>query len=135
MNLRLAKYLCAALAVATITGCDSSSDSVNTAPPPTTSSTQVPTTLPGQGKPTVTIGDKNYTEEFNLGELYYEALQAQGFPVQINQNIGATSVTLQALASGQLGMYPEYLNVWDSQVAGLTRQFRTRHAAYVAGNR
>jgi osmoprotectant transport system substrate-binding protein len=135
VNLRLIKYLSAALAVAAITGCDSSSGTVTAAPPPTTASTQFPTILPGKGKPTVTIGDKNYTEEFNLGELYYEALQAQGFSVQINQNIGATSVTMQALASGQLGMYPEYLNVWDSQVAGLTRQFRTRHGAYVAGNR
>ena len=33
---------------------------------------------PGAGKPTIYIGDKNYTEQFILGELYYEALLAQG---------------------------------------------------------
>jgi osmoprotectant transport system substrate-binding protein len=87
------------------------------------------------GKPPVMIGDKNYTEQFVLGELYYEALQAQGFPVQINQNIGPMQVTLQALASGQLGMYPEYLNTWNSQAAGYTRQFTTRRGAYAAAER
>ncbi len=27
----------------------------------------------------MTIGDKNFTEQFVLGELYSQALQAQGF--------------------------------------------------------
>jgi osmoprotectant transport system substrate-binding protein len=128
-------YACAALCLASLAGCDSSSGAGTTAPPPTASTQTTTTTPPGTGKPTVTIGDKNDTEQFVLGELYYEALQAQGFSVQINQNIGPTSVTLQALASGQLGMYPEYLNVWNSQIAGNPRQFRTRHEAFVAGNR
>jgi osmoprotectant transport system substrate-binding protein len=83
----------------------------------------------------VTIGDKNYTEQFVLGELYYLALKAQGFAVLINQNIGPTQVTIQALAKGQLGMYPEYLNIWNSQVAGNLRRFTRRHNAYVAGRR
>lgn len=116
-----------------LAGCDSSASSVTTAPPPATT-IQTTTTPPGQGKPAVVIGDKNYTEQFVLGELYYEALQSQGFPVSINQNIGPLQVTLQALAKGQLAMYPEYLDTWNSQVAGDTRQFKTKHAAYVAGN-
>ena len=133
-------YACALLAVIVLTACDASGSTVKTAPPTTTTrTTSTPatttTTSPGQGKPTVTIGDKNYTEQFVLGELYYEALQAQGFAVQINQNIGPTQVTMQALSNGQLGMYPEYLNIWDSQVAGYKSQFKTRHSAYVAGNR
>src|SRR5207237_777994 len=53
--------------------------------------------LPGTGRPPVTIGDKNFTEQFVLGELYRQALQAQGFSVQLNRNIGPTDVTLQAL--------------------------------------
>ena len=136
MTLRLLSYLCAALAATVLAGCGSSGGT-DTAPPPATTSTHTTTTTtpPGTGKPTVTIGDKNYTEQFVLGELYYEALQAQGFSVDINQNIGPTQVTMQALASGQLGMYPEYLNVWNSQVVGDTRQFKTRHAAYLVGNR
>ena len=93
------------------------------------------TSLPGTGKPTVTIGDKNYTEEFLLGDLYREALQAQGYTVDLNQNIGPTSVTLQALASGALDMYPEYLNTFNSAVAGYTRAFPSQAAAYVTAQR
>jgi osmoprotectant transport system substrate-binding protein len=91
--------------------------------------------LPGTGKPTVTIGDKNYTEQFVLGDLYREALQAQGYAVALNQNIGPTSVTLQAMANGSLDMYPEYLNVYDSTIAGYARSFATRGDAYQAGQR
>ncbi|HEX5191615.1 MAG TPA: glycine betaine ABC transporter substrate-binding protein [Solirubrobacteraceae bacterium] len=73
--------------------------------------------LPGDGTPTFTIGDKNYTEQFVLGQLYLQALEAQGYTVNINQNIGPTDVTLQALKSGALAMYPEYLYVLNSSVA------------------
>ena len=92
-----------------------------------------PSALPGTGKPPVTIGDKNFTEQFVLGELYYEALRNQGFPVSLNENIGPLEVTVQELHGGQLGMYPEYLNVWDSQVAHAAGPFNTRQAAYRAG--
>jgi len=91
-----------------------------------------PTPLPGAGKPPVTIGDKNYTEQFILGELYYEALEAEGFSVQLNKNIGAPAVTMQALQTGQLDMYPEYLNIWNSSIAGYSRNFTTLSSAYAA---
>jgi osmoprotectant transport system substrate-binding protein len=126
---------CASVALASfcLAGCGSST--TTTTPPPSRSTTTQTTTLPGKGKPPVTIGDKNYTEQFILGELYYEALQAQGFPVLINQNIGPTQVTMQALRSGQLGMYPEYLNVWNTQIAGYKGNFKTPRAAYLAAQR
>jgi osmoprotectant transport system substrate-binding protein len=89
--------------------------------------------LPGVGKPLVTIGDKNFTEQFILGELYYLALRNQGFSVQLNQNIGPLEVTLQQLRNGQLGMYPEYISTWDSQVAHEKGPFADRHAAYETG--
>jgi osmoprotectant transport system substrate-binding protein len=113
-----------------LAGCGASSPTASTPP-----STSTQTTLPGVGKPQVTIGDKNFTEQFLLGELYYQALQAQGFPVVLNQNIGPTEVTMQAMKAGQLGMYPEYLNVWDATVAGYRRNFTVRHNAYIAGQR
>jgi len=101
----------------------------------TTSSTASTAALPGAGKPQVTIGDKNYTEQFVLGELYLQALQAQGFSVQLNRNIGPTSVTLQALKTGALAMYPEYLNVFDSAVAAYPHGFHSQGAAYAAARR
>jgi osmoprotectant transport system substrate-binding protein len=130
---RLLACASAALASVALAGCGGGSSSAATPPPTTATTTQ--TTLPGAGKPQVTIGDKNYTEQFVLGQLYYQALQAQGFPVLLNQNIGPTEVTLQALKTGQLAMYPEYLNVWNSSVAGYTRNFKVRHNAYVSGQR
>jgi osmoprotectant transport system substrate-binding protein len=88
--------------------------------------------LPGTGKPTVTIGDKNYAEQFVLGQLYQQALQAQGYTVEINQNIGPTDVTLQALKSGALAMYPEYLYVLNSAIGHSHRGHTTAADAYEA---
>jgi osmoprotectant transport system substrate-binding protein len=101
----------------------------------TTISAPTEPALPGTGKPEVTIGDKNFTEEFVLGELYYLALKAQGYSVNINRNIGPLEVSLQALQAGSLSMYPEYIGTWDSQVAGYRSRFRSMISAYRAGQR
>jgi osmoprotectant transport system substrate-binding protein len=117
-------------AVALVVGGCGSSTSGTTESSNATTQTTLP---PGSGRPTVTIGDKNFTEQFVLGELYYEALKAQGFSVLLNRNIGPTEVTMQALQSGQLAMYPEYLDTWNSAIAGNPRASRTLRSAYGAG--
>ncbi len=99
----------------------------------TTISAPTQPALPGTGRPSVTIGDKNFTEQFVLGELYYLALKAQGYSVAITRNIGPLEVSLQALQTGSLSMYPEYIGTWDSQVAGDHRSFRSMLSAYRAG--
>jgi osmoprotectant transport system substrate-binding protein len=91
--------------------------------------------LPGTGRPLVTIGDKNLTEQFVLGELYYQALSAQGFKVMLNRNIGPTEVTIPALQSGRLAMYPEYLQTWNTTVARYRNEFPSASRAYQAGRR
>jgi len=109
-----------------------------TSAPSTSSSASATTTtptLPGTGKPPVVIGDKNFTEQFVLGELYYQALSADGFSVSLNRNIGPTEVTIQALSGGTLGMYPEYLQIWNADVAGYRHPFRNPFAAYQAAQR
>jgi osmoprotectant transport system substrate-binding protein len=147
----------AVLLAAGMSACGSSSHDTSTAPPaapsattkvaatatsPTdagTTSTSLgttstsTTTFPGSGKPQVTIGDKNFTEQFVLGELYRQALEAQGYSVVLNRNIGPTEVTIPALESGRLDMYPEYIGTWNSQIAGNKRAFRTILSAYRAG--
>jgi osmoprotectant transport system substrate-binding protein len=100
-----------------------------------TTTTTATVTLPGVGKPPVTIGDENLPEQFLLGQLYYQALKAQGFQVSLNQSIGPPQVVMQALATGQLAMYPEYLDTWDQDVAGIQQQLPTRSSAYDAGQR
>jgi osmoprotectant transport system substrate-binding protein len=85
--------------------------------------------LPGTGRPAVTIGDKNYTEQFILGQLYLQALEHQGFQVNITQNIGPPAVVRQALDNGSLAMYPEYLDDFDQTIARLHRGFHTERSA------
>jgi osmoprotectant transport system substrate-binding protein len=97
------------------------------------SSTSTPM-LPGTGRPEVTIGDKNYTEQFVLGQLYLQALEAQGFQVNITQNIGPPAVVRNALLKDRsLAMYPEYLNDFDQMIADLHRGFHTERSADRAG--
>jgi osmoprotectant transport system substrate-binding protein len=108
------------------------SESATDGPVTTTTTTSTTTSLPGTGKPELVIGDKNYTEQFVLGELYAEALTAQGYSVQLNSNIGPTSVTLAALGDGQLDMYPEYLGYWDYDIAHHRGGFRTAAKAFIA---
>ncbi len=118
----------------TTTTTTSSTTAASTASGTGTSNTTT-TVLPGTGRPPITIGDKNYTEQFLLGELYKQALTAEGFSVQLNQNIGPTDVTLQALKTGSLAMYPEYLNIFNSEIARYTTPFRTRLGAYRGAQR
>jgi osmoprotectant transport system substrate-binding protein len=72
---------------------------------------------PGKGKPTVTLGTKDFTEEFVLGELYKQALEAKGYTVSLKKNIGSTEIIDKALTSGQIDGYPEYLGVSVAVVA------------------
>jgi osmoprotectant transport system substrate-binding protein len=72
---------------------------------------------PGAGKPAVTIGTKDFTEEFVLGQLYTQALEAKGYKVNLKENIGATEIIDKALTSNQIDGYPEYTGVSLSVVA------------------
>jgi osmoprotectant transport system substrate-binding protein len=72
---------------------------------------------PGEGKPPVRLGTKDFTEEFVLGELYKQALEAKGYTVNLKKNIGATEIIDKAMTSDQIDGYPEYLGVAVAVVA------------------
>jgi osmoprotectant transport system substrate-binding protein len=72
---------------------------------------------PGKGKPAVTLGTKDFTEEFVLGELYKQALEAKGYKVNLKKNIGSTEIIDKALTSNKIDGYPEYLGVSVAVVA------------------
>jgi len=59
-------------------------------------------------KPTVTVGSKNFTEQFVLGEIYSQALQAAGFKVKKELNLGSELLAYKALKAGKIDAYPEY---------------------------
>jgi osmoprotectant transport system substrate-binding protein len=109
----LAALLAVALAIA-LAACGSSNDSTSTS---ATSTPSAANDQPGKGKPTVTIGDKNFTEQYVLGELYAQALRAKGYTVKIKSNIGSSEIIDKALTSGKLDLYPEYTGVILSELA------------------
>src|SRR5690349_15376966 len=96
--LSIAALVCAAVLLA---ACGSSSSSSSGA----SSSGSSSGSQPGKGKPAVTIGDKNFTEEYTLGELYAQALAAKGFTIHLKPNIGSSELTDKALTSHQIDMY------------------------------
>jgi osmoprotectant transport system substrate-binding protein len=96
-------------------------------------STQAADAQPGKGKPAVTLGTKNFTEQFVLGQLYKQALEAKGFKVALKQNIGSTEIADKALRSGQIDMYPEYIGIFNTAVAGDAKAYPSVDAAFAAG--
>ena len=97
-------------------GSSASSGSSSSASSGASSSSQ-----PGKGKPPIVLGDKNFTEEFILGDLYQQALQAKGYTVSLKANIGSSELTDKALTSGQIQMYPEYTGVILSVLKGQSK--------------
>jgi glycine betaine/choline ABC-type transport system substrate-binding protein len=63
---------------------------------------------PANKNVSVTIGSKNFTEEFILGNIYAQALQTAGYKVKTQLNLGSEQIALKALKSGQIDAYPEY---------------------------
>ncbi len=59
-------------------------------------------------KPTITVGSKNFTEQYILGEIYAQTLEAQGFKVRRRLNLGSEQVAYKAVRGGSVDMYPEY---------------------------
>jgi osmoprotectant transport system substrate-binding protein len=94
-----------------------------------------PAAGPAAGRPPVTIGTKNFPEEFLLGELYARALRAKGFRVSLKSNVGATEIIYRALTSGTLDMYPEYTGVLGSVIGNIRRQPSSEGAAYLVAKR
>jgi len=104
----------------------SSNTAAATGAPPAASS------KPGAGKPAVTLGDKNFTEQFILGQLYKQALEAKGYTVNLKANIGSSELIDKSLTSGQIDLYPEYTGVILSELAHQTKRPADADAAYQA---
>ena len=56
----------------------------------------------------LTIGSKNFDEQFILGEIYAQALEAAGYDVKTDLNLGSEQIALKALQAGEVSGYPEY---------------------------
>ncbi len=62
----------------------------------------------GASSVSLTVGSKNFTEQFILGEIYAQALQAAGYKVKKDLNLGSELVAYKSLRSGDVDAYPEY---------------------------
>jgi osmoprotectant transport system substrate-binding protein len=105
----------------------SSSTSTTTA---STTASKPAASGPGVGKPAVTIGDKNFSEENILGQLYTQALQAKGYTIELHENVGSSEIIYKALTSGAIDLYPEYTGTLLSAVAGQTKEPASAALAY-----
>jgi osmoprotectant transport system substrate-binding protein len=80
--------------------------------------------------PTIVIGTKNFAEEFILGQLYKQALEAKGFDVSYKENIGSTELIQTSLISGKINFYPEYTGVIVQVVFNHALSSKTAKATY-----
>jgi glycine betaine/choline ABC-type transport system substrate-binding protein len=102
LHVLFALLACAVLA-AGLAACGGGNDSSTT-----TTGGQLIQSNPDNGKVTITVGSKNFTEEFILGEIYAQGLEAAGYNVKKQLNLGSETVALKALKGGQISGYPEY---------------------------
>jgi glycine betaine/choline ABC-type transport system substrate-binding protein len=66
----------------------------------------------------LTVGSKNFTEEYILGNIYAQALQAAGYDVKTNLNLGSEVIAYKALQDGQVSGYPEYTSTLLQSIFG-----------------
>jgi osmoprotectant transport system substrate-binding protein len=109
-RLRALLALVAALALAlTVAACGGDDDVETTAE--TTggdTSANLIESNPDNSGVSLTIGSKNFTEQIVLGEIYAQALEAAGYDVSTDLNLGDEQVALRALEEGEISGYPEY---------------------------
>ena len=120
-----------ALALAACGSSSSSSTSSSSAPASSSSSSSSTPASSGAGSgKSLTIGTKDFTEEFILGQLYRQVLTAHGYTVNYKENIGATEVVDKALTSGQIDAYPEYTGESVATVAKINKSVSSAQQEY-----
>jgi osmoprotectant transport system substrate-binding protein len=84
-----------------------SSSNTATAQQPAASATKIVSDAKNKSV-SLTIGSKNFTEQKILGEIYAQALQAAGYTVKTELNLGDEKTALKAVKSNEISAYPEY---------------------------
>lgn len=57
---------------------------------------------------TIRVGAKHFNESYILGEIMAQLLEANGYSVERNFNLGGTLVCFESLLNDQIDVYPEY---------------------------
>lgn len=86
--------------------------------------------------PTIVVGSKNFTEQYILGNMYADALAANGFHAVKKLNLGSVQIADQALQKGQIDLYPEYTGTSLVTVLGYKGKTKdTPEATYQAAKK
>jgi len=59
--------------------------------------------------PTINVASFNFPESVILAEIYAQALEDRGYPVERNLNLGSRELIFPEIESGAIGFIPEYL--------------------------
>lgn len=62
----------------------------------------------GASSVSLTVGSKDFTEQYVLGEIYSQALRAAGYKVKTDLKLGSEVIAYKALRQGDVDAYPEY---------------------------
>jgi glycine betaine/choline ABC-type transport system substrate-binding protein len=62
----------------------------------------------GASSVSLSVGSKDFTEQYILGEIYTQALRAAGYNVKKDLDLGPELVAYKALREGEVDAYPEY---------------------------
>ncbi|MGH2919861.1 MAG: glycine betaine ABC transporter substrate-binding protein, partial [Solirubrobacteraceae bacterium] len=62
----------------------------------------------GAASTSITVGSKNFPEQFILGEIYAQALDAAGYKVKKDLDLGSELIAYKAVRDGNVDAYPEY---------------------------
>jgi osmoprotectant transport system substrate-binding protein len=59
--------------------------------------------------PTITVASFNFPESVILAEIYGQVLEANGYPIERNLNLGSRELIFPEIESGAISFLPEYL--------------------------
>jgi osmoprotectant transport system substrate-binding protein len=114
---RTRSSLVAAAAALALLATACNGDDADTAAPDTDGDT-AEVDVPDDG-PTIDVSSFNFPESEILGEIYAQALEDAGYPVDRTLNLGARELIYPDLLDGEISLVPEYLGsalvVWFEQ--------------------
>ena len=106
--------------------------------PANTSTSKLIVRNPANASTTLTIGSKNFTEEFILGEIYAQALKAGGYTIRKKLDYGSELVAFKGVKERKIDAYPEYTGTalttfFDVEPNKIPKDEREAYAAAKAG--
>ena len=95
-------------ATTTAEGDDATTTSAEVTTTTGTETTSTTSDEPDEG-PAITVASFNFPESVILAEIYAQALEANGYTIERNLNLGSRELIFPEIESGAIGFLPEYL--------------------------